>query len=313
MFIECSPHPVLIAGIEDTIADGREDCSGVVVVPSLGRDDGGLRRFWTSVGQAHVTGVGVDWGAVFVGSGGRRVKLPTYAFQRQRFWLSSSRGAGDADSLGLVGAGHALLGAVVASPDSGGVVLTGRLSVSGQPWLADHVVGGVVLFPGAGFVELVIRAGDEVGCGVVRELLVVAPLVLAGGGGVQVQVVVGGPGELGDRVVSVYSRGSQSGSEWVLHAQGVLGVVEPVVSAPVVAGLVVWPPEGAVAVDVSDAYARLAGRGYEYGPAFRGLRAMWRRGEEVFAEVALPEGVDLGGFGIHPVLLDAALHLRACG
>ena len=273
----------------------------------MGRDDGGFERFWTAVGRLFVEGVGVDWSAVFAGCGARRVQLPTYAFQRQRFWLTSGPVVGDAGGLGLGGLEHALLGAVVEQPDSGGVVLTGRLVVGSQRWLADHAVGGVVLFPGAGFVELAICAGDEVGCAVVQELMLSAPLVLREGGGVQVQVVVGGLGELGSRAVSVYSRGSWSGAEWVLHAEGVLGVAADPVG--VVADLSVWPPVGAVAVDVSDAYERLAAHGYEYGPAFQGLEAVWSRGQEIFAEVALPEEAgDTEGWGIHPVVLDAVLH-----
>ena len=82
------------------------------------------------------------------------------------------------------------------------------------------------------------------------------------------------------------------------------GFVEPV------GDLSVWPPVGATVVDVADAYERLGGRGYAYGPAFQGLRAMWLRGSEVFAEVAVPEAAEVRGgrFGIHPVVLDAALH-----
>ena len=95
MFIESSPHPVLIAGIEETVAMVRDGVGcRLVVVPTLGRDDGGLERFWMSAGQAHVAGVGVDWRSVFAGWGGRRVELPTYAFQRQRFWLPGSAGRG---------------------------------------------------------------------------------------------------------------------------------------------------------------------------------------------------------------------------
>jgi polyketide synthase 7 len=303
VFIESSPHPVLIAGIEDTVADGT--LPEALVIPSLGRDDGGLDRFWLSVGQAHVGGAAVDWRGAFVS--GSQVELPTYAFQRRRFWLPPMEvGGGDLAGLGLAGAEHGLLGAVVQRPDSGGVVLTGRLSMAADPWLADHAVAGVVLFPGAGFVELALRAGDEVGCSVVEELTLSAPLLLPAADGVRVQVVVGAPDGAGRRAVSMYSLGAQTGSEWTLHAAGALSAAAP---APA-ADLSVWPPVGATPVDVADAYELLAGRGYEYGPAFRGLRAMWRLGNEVFAEVAVPEvaGVKAGGFGIHPVLVDAALH-----
>src|SRR6516225_9581817 len=304
VFIESSPHPVLIAGIEETLAD-RDGTDDSVVIPSLGRDDGGLQRFWLSAGQAHVAGVGVDWRAAL--AGGHRVDLPTYGFARRRFWLpGGSVESGDVGGLGMARAEHGLLGAVVERPDSGGVVLTGRLSVVAQPWLADHAVTGTVLFPGAGFVELAIRAGDEVGCSVIEELTLSAPLVLPAVDGVQVQVVVGGARESGHHDVSVYSLGAQPGAQWVLHAQGLLG------AGPVAPGadLSVWPPVGATAVDATGGYDRLAGRGYEYGPAFRGLRVLWRRGSEIFAEVAVPEAaaVTAGGFGMHPVLLDAALH-----
>ncbi|OQZ87936.1 polyketide synthase, partial [Mycobacterium alsense] len=304
VFVESSPHPVLIAGIEETLSEhGHGD--DAVVIPTLGRDDGGLQRFWLSVGQAHVSGVAVDWRPAV--AGGRRVDLPTYAFVRRRFWLADGSGAsGDAGSLGVAAAGHALLGAVVERPDAGGLVLTGRLSVAAQPWLAAHAVAGTILFPGAGFVELAIRAGDEVGCGAIEELTLSAPLVLPAAAVVRVQVVVGAPDGSGRREVSVYSAGAQPGSDWVLHAQGLLGE-RPLTPD---ADLSVWPPVGATAVDVDGAYERLARRGYEYGPAFRGLRAVWRRGDETFAEVEVPQeaGAQAGGFGLHPVLLDAALH-----
>ncbi|MGB9248862.1 MAG: acyltransferase domain-containing protein, partial [Mycobacterium sp.] len=301
-FIESSPHPALIAGIEDTATDGGADA---VVVPTLGREDGGLTRFLSSAAQAFVSGVKVDWRATVPGAG--FVELPTYAFERRRFWLSGDGGAIDAAGLGLGASEHALLGAVVELPDSGGVVLTGRLSPATQGWLNDHAVDGLAVFPGAGFVELAIRAGDEVGCPVVDELTLQAPLLLPPSGSVAVQLVVGAAEESGQRSLSVFSRDSVD-SGWTRHATGQLssGPVEPG------ADLSVWPPEGATPVDVTDGYQRLAARGYQYGPAFQGLTALWRRGEELFAEVTLPQAAGgVGGFGVHPVLLDAALHAAA--
>ena len=303
-FIECSPHPALIAGIEDTFNDCADSNAEPIVIPTLGRDDGGIRRFLTSAAQAFVSGVGIDWRAVLPGA--EYVELPTYAFERRRFWLSGDGAALDAAGLGLGVSEHALLGAVVELPDSGGVVLTGRLSPASQGWLTDHAVDGVVVFPGAGFVELAIRAGDEVGCSAVDELTLQSPLMLPASGSVAVQVVVGPADESGQRDVSVYSRAdANSDSGWICHAAGQLG---PKSTEPG-ADLSVWPPEGAAPVDLADGYQRLAARGYDYGPAFQGLTTMWRRGDELFAEVTLPDAAGgVGGFGVHPVLLDAALH-----
>ncbi|SPM42307.1 erythronolide synthase, modules 3 and 4, partial [Mycobacterium numidiamassiliense] len=314
-FIESSPHPSLIAGIEDT----ANDCAAgdtpagneAIVVPTLGRDDGGLERFLTSAATAFVAGVRVEWRGAIDGAG--FVELPTYAFDRRRFWLSGEGIVADAAGLGLGASEHPLLSAVVELPASGGVLLTGRLSPSVQGWLADHAVSGVVVFPGTGFVELAIRAGDEVGCPTVEELTLQAPLMLpakdSGSGSVSVQVVVGPAAEDGQRTVSIYSR-LDAGSTWVCHAEGILstGPVEPG------ADLLVWPPAGAVAVDTADGYEQLAARGYGYGPAFRGLTASWARGDEVFAEVSLPDAAGgVKGFGVHPALLDAAMHALVMG
>ncbi len=202
-----------------------------------------------------------------------------------------------------------MLGAVVQLPQSDGLVLTSLLSVRSHPWLADHAVGGVVILPGSGLVELAVRAGDEAGCPVLDELVIETPLALPERGGVRLQVAVGGPDERGSRTVEVHSRRDDGADAWTRHAAGVLSAVR---SGGGGSGFdfAVWPPAGAVGADIAGGYELLAGAGYGYGPVFRGVRGVWRRGGELFAEVVLPEELrgEAGRFGIHPALLDAALH-----
>ncbi|CAL9357730.1 Narbonolide_10-deoxymethynolide synthase PikA2, modules 3 and 4 [Streptomyces sp. enrichment culture] len=338
-FVESSAHPVLLTAMQQLFEDAGAEA---VAVGSLRRGEGGAPRMLASLAEGHVGGLPVDWSAVLAGTADSAgaagvagaagaadgpelptvADLPTYAFQHRHYWLewSQGHGHGDAASLGLTPAGHPLLGAVTeisgtgTSTGTGTVLFTSRLSLRTHPWLADHAAGGTVLLPGAAFVELAVRAGDEVGCPTLEELVVEAPLPLAEGDGVRVQILVGEADERGRRPLSVRSRPADGdpGAVWTRHVSGFLA---PAAGTPPEA-LAPWPPAGAVPVDperVTEAYEEMAAAGYGYGPAFRGLRAVWTRGEEVFAEVALAEdqGLSADGFGLHPVLLDSAMHAIA--
>ncbi|MFJ7041777.1 type I polyketide synthase, partial [Streptomyces rochei] len=312
-FVEVGPQAVL-AGL------GCGD--DAVFLASQRRDRPEAGQLVTTLGELHTRGVTVDWQAFFAGRGARTVDLPTYAFQHKHYWLEAPDAVADVSAAGLEPAGHPLVRAAVRSADSEQVILTGRLSLSAHPWLADHAVAGTVLFPGTGFVELAIRAGDEAGFPVLDDLTLEEPLVLSEDTGAILQVITrcephpGAEGEASTemRIVEIYSRSDDPAAEvfWTRHASGVLRPAA-VGAAEDSRALAEWPPAEAEPLPVDDAYSLLASHGLRYGAAFQGLRAAWRRGDELFAEVVLPEHVaeKAEEFGLHPALLDAALHPMA--
>ncbi|MER6900738.1 type I polyketide synthase, partial [Amycolatopsis sp. NPDC000740] len=279
----------------DTAVADRPD--RVVQVPAMRRGRAEVPTVFTALATLFSRGAKIDWKALFAGQGASTVDLPTYAFQNKSYWLDATKPTGDVSTLGAQSAGHPLLGALVELPD-GGAVLTGRLSVATQPWLADHVVMGRTMLPGTAYVELAIHAGDQVGCNLLEELTQQAPLLLPEDG-VDLRVVISAPDGSGRRELSVHSR-TEAG--WVQHAAGTLAN-----GSAAEFSLSEWPPAGAEQVDLTGLYDDLAGLGFGYGPTFRNLRAIWLREGEVYAEVALPEGTAANEFGLHPGLLDSAL------
>ncbi|SCG13389.1 Polyketide synthase dehydratase, partial [Streptomyces sp. MnatMP-M27] len=322
-YIEVGPDGVLSALAQDCLTEpaddiAAEDTPAPLLVPVLRKDRPEPQALVAALAEIHVHGETVDWRGFFAGRGARRVELPTYAFQHQRYWLEAGASAGDAAAFGLDPADHPLLGGAVPLAGADGLVFTGTLSLHTQPWLADHVLRGEAVLATTALVELAVRAGDEVGLGHVEELVIQAPLALPRGGGVQIQLVLGEEDETGTRSLEMYSRAAEpvGEDEWICHASGVLAP-EPddATTAEVAAGLAAWPPPGAERVEVDGLYELLAGDGLVYGPSFRGLRAVWQRDDEVFAEVSLAEEsvVDAQRFGLHPALLDAALQPLGLG
>ncbi|MYQ50108.1 MULTISPECIES: type I polyketide synthase [unclassified Streptomyces] len=319
-FLELGPDGALTAMGQDcltgaTATDSAAVTGGPLLLPLLRKDRPEAPAATAALARLHVAGVPVDWNAVHPGGPSRpAADLPTYAFQRGSYWLEAGPATADLPAAGLQTVDHPLLGAGTELADSDGFLFTGRFSVRSHPWLADHGVYEGVLFPATAFLELAVRAGDQVGCGQVEELTLEAPLVLPAGGAVALQLTVGSPDASGTRPLSVHARAADDGPDapWTRHASGLLtsaedpGPADPDDAADPAA----WPPPGAVPLDTEGVYDRFADGGFAYGPAFQGLRAAWRLGDEVYAVASLPEEQqsDAAGFGLHPALLDAALH-----
>ncbi|MEX5637771.1 type I polyketide synthase, partial [Parafrankia sp. FMc2] len=325
-FLEIGPDAALTPAIH-AITDGAGTAAGtdvetdgsggagVLAVAAARRDRDEATTLLTAVARLFAGGTPVDWARLFDGTEAIQVPLPTYAFQHLQLWPRLRAAvSGNPAGLGLVAAEHPLLGATVALADGDGTVLTGRLALDGQRWLADHRVLGSTLVPGTAFLEIALAAGERVGAPAVDELLLHAPLVLPDRGGVRLQVTVATPGPDGRRELAVYSQPEDGDDEpWTVHATGTLlpPGTQPAGAPTAAGGLVAWPPAGATELALDGFYPGLAGAGLDYGPAFQGLRRAWARDGEVFAEVEVDEPVD--GFAIHPALFDAALHAIAAG
>ncbi|MFF3847898.1 SDR family NAD(P)-dependent oxidoreductase [Streptomyces sp. NPDC002328] len=328
VFVEISAHPVLSM----PLTDGSSEHGGIVV-GSLTRDQGGRAQLLRNLGLLHVQGHEPDWTKTLDENAGTSaatggiVPLPTYAFQREPYWMDSPKSSGDVRSVGLDAAEHPWLGAALSMADGEGSLLVGRLSLSEQPWLAEHAAFGTVLVPGTGLLELALTAAYHVGLERVEELTLLEPLTLSEDAPVRLQVVVGPPNAGGRRPVAVYSRPDDAPDEagWRQHATGELaegrtgdttgpggagsaGSAGSADDPAVFAELAQWPAPGTERVELDGFYEDFAARGLVYGPAFQGLTELWRKDSAAYGVVRLPEGLKPDGFGVHPALLDAALH-----
>ncbi|MFJ7199973.1 MULTISPECIES: type I polyketide synthase [unclassified Streptomyces] len=343
-YVELGPDGVLTGLVRDCLAvTGPEshgpDTGGAgggergpvpLVLPTLRGKRPEADALLDTLAALHAHGVPVDWRAVFTGCGGRRVALPTYAFQRRRYWLEADPEQPPVSP--TAGSAHPFLRSGTRTADDDGLLLSGLLSVREQPWLADHVVAGQILLPATAFVEMALHAGELAGAAVLDELVLTAPLPLPSAGSVAVQVRVAGADEAGRRTVLFHSRPHtpEGDGPWLRNATGTLSPAQLPANQEAAVGEAggvprpdaPWPPEAAMPLHADDPgsgpYERLAADGLRYGPAFRGMRAVWRHGEELYADVTLPEaartprrGADGPEFLLHPALLDAALHALA--
>ncbi len=343
-FLELGPGGVLSAMVQDClVGDGgsslrdRDGLAGgaaggpvaagaapVTAAAVLRGEHSEARSLLGALAEMWVRGVDVDWARMSGTAAVQHVSLPKYAFQRERYWLRApATGSGSVVSAGQVSVDHPLLSAAVALADGKGWLFTGRLSLDTHPWISDHTMFGSLLLPGSALVELALRAGRQVGCDRIAELVLQAPLALNERDAVQVQVSVDEPDDLMRRTVGIYSRIERVSADglagedqsWTCHAIGMLVSHEltsreqRTIEKQAAALADAWPPAGSQAIHVDDLYGRLADEGFEYGPVFQGLHAVWRDADELYAEVRLSQDQpDATQYAIHPALLDAVMH-----
>ncbi|MEV0408067.1 type I polyketide synthase, partial [Actinoallomurus sp. NPDC050550] len=307
-YLELGPDPVLTTMAQDCVlAEGTDPDTAPAVAAVMRRDRAEVRTLLTALAEVHVDGGTVDFSAAVPGAG--RVPLPTYRFQHQRYWRPAPDATADVSAAGLGPTGHPLVQAVVEQPD-GELLLTGRLSLRTHAWLADHAIADSVPLPSTAFLELALVAAEHAGCDTVEDLTLETPLLLLPALAVDLRVGVARTDGSGRRAITIHSRsvdGPEAEGAWRRHAAGTL---TETAAPPPDPRMEAWPPADAVPLDTEELYARLSEEGYRYGPAFRGVHAAWRSGEDILAEVRLsPEQRgEAARYAIHPALLDGALH-----
>ena len=308
--VEIGPHAVLGPMAAMIWPEGAHGDSGApVTLASLRRpsesspEPSGGDAFREAVVGAYKAGLPVAFEGLFAGEERRRIPLPGYPFQRERYWI-------DPPKRRRREGGHPLLGVRRESP-RGEVTFETEIFPADPPWVKDHLVFGQVVVPGAMFATMAATVlwGERAGSIVLDDCQLHSPMIVPledgqdeeGEDGRKLQIVFEGSGGPSSRRFEVFSRGSEDG--WTLHLDGRMSPGE-------------HRPEAAQRVDlerlkadmepgdVAALYRNKVSTRVVLGPAFRPLQAVWSGAGEAIGEVRLPDCLDGGGLDLHPILLD---------
>ena len=313
VLLEVGPGTTLVGLARRAAADGT-----FAAVPTLRAGSDESLSVAEAVGHLWTAGVAVDWPRYQEHAGGRRISLPTYPFQRERHWVAREPGRRLAPAARRDERDHPLLGHRLVEASASGVsVWEGTLDLATFPYLADHRVQGRVIVPATAYLEMVVAAATEAFGArplTMSGIRLNAPLALDGDTVARTQTVIAGSLDR-DMTFAVQSRaidaaGVEAGG-WTLHASGRLALDDEA-DTPTL-DLAAARARCAEEVAGDEFYRRLAARGNDWGPCFRGLAHVWRGPDEAVAEIRAPEALaaDLERYRFHPALADAAGHALA--
>ena len=315
VFVEMSPHPILLPSVEENL---RELEANGAALASLRRGQDERMSLLEALGTLHVHGYPVAWKRLHP-EPGRVIPLPTYPWQRERYWVEGVawRAASRPEERAAEAhpSGHPLLGVSIVPSSVHRDEHTWQLALhaDGIGYLADHRVQGQVVFPAAGYVEMGLSAGATMYGApalVLEEISFEQMLALPAQGKRIAQVVMREQGA-GRASFQIASR-TEDAAAWTRHASGTVRMERSdVAPAPPGRAPSALVEQLATARLAAEHYARMAEQELEYGPSFQGVLALWPGEGEVFGRVRLPEGVDDTGYVLHPALLDACLQVSA--
>ncbi len=299
-FLEFSPHPVLGANISECLSHLKQKGT---VLPSLNHNEEDRKIMVNSLGALYCQGHPIDWNSIFP-DGGRCVSLPYYPWQRERYWHEREEKGYDPFAVDV----HPFLGWEMEFSSSGWQC---RLDKRDLIFLGDHVVKGLLIFPGAGFVEWALALAKHVKDGascVLDSIEFHNALILPRNKGLKTQMSY----DPSDASFKIHSLSDRTHQTWTLHASGTLAdQFNP--NDPAKIDLQAIKNRCKKEVISKELYETFEKMGLSYGPAFQGIDKSWRGDGEALALLKKPEalGIDARPYQIHPALLDAAFQVSA--
>ncbi|HJW11273.1 MAG TPA: acyltransferase domain-containing protein, partial [Albitalea sp.] len=306
--IEIGPHPTLI-GFAGAVLGG----SAPTLIPSLRKGRGDWEQMLDALASLYLAGAPLDWRAVAEGGSRRIVELPTYPFQRERYWFQAKRPVAAARGRAT---GHPILGTRLRSA-AAAAIFESQVGADAPAFVRQHRVQDLVVMPATAYLDTLLAAaaellGSERVC--VDEVTVQEAMLLADDGATRCVQLVCAPLHDGASSVVLSSAAdddsTDDASPWVTHVTARLrGAVAPA-AGPSLADARAQCPQP---IDVDAFYAGFERRGLDFGPGFRALRELHAGEQQALGVVELAADLarDAGACRMHPVLLDGCLQVLA--
>jgi acyl transferase domain-containing protein len=311
VFLEIGPSPILVSMGSQCVPVGEG-----VWLPSLREDRDDWQQMLESLGQLYVNGVDVDWDGFYRDRRRRKVVLPTYPFQRERYWVESPSLADRAMAATVPSEGketHPLLGRRLRSAVP---LFEQQLNTSRLSYLNDHRVFDKPVLPATAYLELALAAAAEIFEGkqtTVKNLVFSQALLIPENEEKTIQVLMTetGPGSASFKLFSLRPKGRREAPTWILHASGDV-LAEEEAAPSDMQGLInpaAIQERCKEKMEVEQYYELLRTRGLQFGPGFKGIEALWRRDGETIGLISVPAplSTETEGYSIHPAFMDACL------
>ena len=303
--VEIGPHPTLLAFAKAVYGD-----TGPRLVACLRQNRPDDAQMLHAAAALYGAGVTLDFKRMSRGE--RRIMdLPTYPFERQRYWFRTSSVARRAS--GAQAHQHPLLGSTLDSA-AAETIYEASVSADEPSFVRQHCVQGHVILPATAYLEMLRAAAvqlfrnDSVS---VQQTVVQQPLILDAEGAARSVQTVCAPEVEGVVRVALSSRGEEASGGWLEHVTASLVRASgPLSDAPTMAQARTRCPE---AQSPEELYAGFERRGLEFGNAFRTVKQLWRGDQEAFGlvELATDNQGEVPRYGMHPVLLDGCIQVLA--
>ncbi|MFC1975072.1 SDR family NAD(P)-dependent oxidoreductase [Chloroflexota bacterium] len=307
LFLEIGPSPTLLGMGKRCLPEKTG-----VWLPSLRKGRSDWQQMLESLGTLFVQGMDVDWFGLDQGHLRRRVVLPTYPFQRQRYWFETASPRQTTPRRAATPGVHPLLGQRLPSALKS-FQFEAQLSSDFPSFLADHRVYGLVVVPAAAFVEMGLAAATAAfGSGHHRleDMMIQEALILPEGEIRTIQSILT-PEGADQASFQIFSQAEES-DEWKLHASGQVRLNQPsdtpIQETDLFSNIQDRCQEE---IDLEMFYTRLRDLGLDYGPRFQGITRLWRNESEALGQICLPETLrgEVKDYQLHPALLDACFQL----
>ncbi|MDZ7269348.1 MAG: SDR family NAD(P)-dependent oxidoreductase [candidate division KSB1 bacterium] len=314
IFLEVGPHPTLLGMGTKCFPAGTNAGEPCLWLPSLrqGRDD--WQQMLDSLAALYVNGVAIDWAGFEQDTPRHKVTLPTYPFQRRRFWFEQRRVETQPNAAGS--ARHPLLGQRVQSPLLKEVLFETQVSVAAVPFLGDHVVHGLVVMPTTAYLEMILAAATALwgeDSHLVQDMDLREAMTFEAGECRTVQMLLS-PAAEGARdfqIISFSGASAYGADSYKVHAAGKMQPARSNGHLPAAVDPAALRERLRTAVPVPEYYEHLRATGLQFGPRFLGIVQLWRQDGEVLGEIHRNDTIagEAGRFHIHPALLDACLQI----